>query len=960
MDKIDIINEYNLLKTYQKTNSNIIIRPFDSFYQSIINPEFVILKNNKYYKYSNSKIDEIQTDKTIPTTSSISFNNYNIFYVKNNGETHTIVNEDNLTYEKLTLKNAIRLTGNLSKKYIVKVSCGNSHALFLTHAGMLFSIGDNNLGQLGLNENEKIKETGEAIMIKDLLNYRIIDVCTGNNHSIAFGIIRDLSKQNSKDNKNDNNKDNIVFTWGDNSFGQCGIGDDNIKFVNCPSKLLINDKEIINEGVKFVSCGLNFSVLLLNNNKVFGFGDNQFHQLDLYSDNKKIVHPKELVFDYINNKNAKIVNLIVSAYSLLLVTDNRFLYIIGKNTGLGNEGKVIELENNIDKYIKIVLNDNRLTFFYYMINGEKKLVKDVKIDKKNIIKTNNSSSIKKKISMPKLINKDNNIINNENDSKPALKNEIDKSIKRNDTHNSNSSNEIINTTNTTNNNIYNSNYTNTNSSGISNNSNPSSNNNTLGNNNSTTNLASSINKNLNNKNTEKNYNNSKTPINNSRQSFNFNKDNSKIELKLKNNEQELNNNNNNINILKQPENNNEINQEIENQNEESPLFKKINKANSYINKREERKKVSKSNSSLNLSQSQNKNQINPLSNTHKIIQSTSTFQNIFNIQKTFDEEDENNRSVISEIGGFFSGKFSSIRKSFFKRRDISKENYFNDFCQNIFIYSQYKNQIKKYFYSGVTDKLRGKVWLKCLGNKFNITEDFFNIEYEKSEKLNLPNKIKKEIKLPFKYLGLFKENSPLTEDFYEIFSAFISCRPDIGIQKEISYLIGILLINMKKVQTYVSILNILLNPNIICYYINNDELIKKNCQIFKQIFLFNLPELCSFFELNNILPEEYFIIWNKTIFAKCFNIDVVMRIWDIYMIEGPRAIFEASCALLCVLYNDLMAVDDKHSILNILLNSEEKELNEEKIVEKMSKVQFPLWIKDEVKKMGQYLLPFDY
>ena len=113
------------------------------------------------------------------------------------------------------------------------------------------------------------------------------------------------------------------------------------------------------------------------NNKVFGFGDNQFHQLDLYSDNKKIVHPKELVFDYINNKNAKIVNLIVSAYSLLLVTDNRFLYIIGKNTGLGNEGKVIELENNIDKYIKIVLNDNRLTFFYYMINGEKKLVKDV-------------------------------------------------------------------------------------------------------------------------------------------------------------------------------------------------------------------------------------------------------------------------------------------------------------------------------------------------------------------------------------------------------------------------------------------------------------------------------------------------------------------------------------------------------------------------------------------------------
>ena len=55
-----------------------------------------------------------------------------------------------------------------------------------------------------------------------------------------------------------------------------------------------------------------------------------------------------------------------------------------------------------------------------------------------------------------------------------------------------------------------------------------------------------------------------------------------------------------------------------------------------------------------------------------------------------------------------------------------------------------------------------------------------------------------------------------------------------------------------------------------------------------------------------------------------------------------------------------MKAEDKDSILDILLHSQEKELNEEKIVEKMSRVQFPLWIKDEVKKMGQYLLPFDY
>ena len=931
MDKISIINEYNLLKSYQKSNSSTINRAFDVIYYSIINPEFLILKNNKYYKYSNSSFEEIQTDKIIPTTSSISYNNYNIFYIKNNGETYTIINDDNLTYKILSLKNAIRLTGNLSKKYIVKVSCGDSHALFLTHAGMVFSIGDNNLGQLGLGENEKIKETGEAIMIKELLNYRIIDISTGNNHCLAFGVVRDLTKVNNKDNNNNKNenKDNITFTWGDNSFGQCGIKDNKITFINSPNKILINDNEIINDGVKSIFCGLNFSVLLLNNGKIFGFGDNQFHQLDLNNDVKKLYHPQELIIDYINNKKAKVVNLIVSSFSLGLITDGKFIYVLGKYSGLGNEGKIIELENNIDKGIKVVLTDDKIFFFYYM-NGERKMVKEVKSDKKNTNK--NTTPLKKKISMPKLTNKDNNTINT-TPLKSRTKN--DKTPKINDRYSTYSSNE-------TNTNITN----NSNNSGTSN---PSSKNNTIGNN-SSSNLTSAINNYIQNNTLSNNNNNSKTPISNSRKTIDLNNNNNvKMELKTKTN-------NNPIQIKSK----NELNQELK---KEELLIKKTSSSssnnNNLNNKKKENSTFIKSNSLTNLPQKSKENQVlNPLSNTQ--ISVIPPYNNILNTKKTFTEENEINKSVISDIGEFFTSQFSSIRKNYFKRRDISKENYFNDFCKNFFLESQYKNQMKKKFYSGISDKLRGKVWLKCLGNKFSITEDYFNIQLEKAEKLNILLEIKQKIDLPFKYLGLFKENSPMTEDFYNIISAFIASRPDIGIQKEISYLTGILLINMRKFQSYVSLLNILLNPNIICYYLNDNEKIQKNCQIFKQIFLFNLPDLCSFFEINNILPEDYFVIWNKTLFSKSFNIDIIMRIWDIYFIEGPRAIFEASISLLSELNNELMEADDKENILNILLNHDDKELDEEKIIEKMNKVKFPIWIQDEIKKMGEYLLPMNY
>ena len=534
--------------------------------------------------------------------------------------------------------------------------------------------------------------------------------------------------------------------------------------------------------------------------------------------------------------------------------------------------------------------------------------------------------------MPKLTNKDNNTINT-TPLKSRTKN--DKTPKINDRYSTYSSNE-------TNTNITN----NSNNSGTSN---PSSKNNTIGNN-SSSNLTSAINNYIQNNTLSNNNNNSKTPISNSRKTIDLNNNNNvKMELKTKTN-------NNPIQIKSK----NELNQELK---KEELLIKKTSSSssnnNNLNNKKKENSTFIKSNSLTNLPQKSKENQVlNPLSNTQ--ISVIPPYNNILNTKKTFTEENEINKSVISDIGEFFTSQFSSIRKNYFKRRDISKENYFNDFCKNFFLESQYKNQMKKKFYSGISDKLRGKVWLKCLGNKFSITEDYFNIQLEKAEKLNILLEIKQKIDLPFKYLGLFKENSPMTEDFYNIISAFIASRPDIGIQNEISYLTGILLINLRKFQSYVSLLNILLNPNIICYYLNDNEKIQKNCQIFKQIFLFNLPDLCSFFEINNILPEDYFVIWNKTLFSKSFNIDIIMRIWDIYFIEGPRAIFEASISLLSELNNELMEADDKENILNILLNHDDKELNEEKIIEKMNKVKFPIWIQDEIKKMGEYLLPMNY
>ena len=214
--------------------------------------------------------------------------------------------------------------------------------------------------------------------------------------------------------------------------------------------------------------------------------------------------------------------------------------------------------------------------------------------------------------------------------------------------------------------------------------------------------------------------------------------------------------------------------------------------------------------------------------------------------------------------------------------------------------------------------------------------------------------------LPFEYLGIFKKNSPLIEDFYEIIQTFISCRPDVNYQNEISFLAGILLINLEKFPAFICLLTIILSNNLIIYYLenkdNNHELICIRESFFKQIFYLNLPDLCSHFELNNVQPKEYFNVWNKTLFSKCFNVDLVMRIIDVYVIEGEIAVFKAAIAILKELENEIINVENKDEILKILIDNN-SQINEDKVIKNMNNVKFQKWIKDEIKSISENLVP---
>ena len=365
-----------------------------------------------------------------------------------------------------------------------------------------------------------------------------------------------------------------------------------------------------------------------------------------------------------------------------------------------------------------------------------------------------------------------------------------------------------------------------------------------------------------------------------------------------------------------------------------------------------------------------------------------------NLPQKSKEEEEYHRHLVEENRKLYLEKIKEKQEKEKKIKDKllerkNKQNLLNKIWQENLIPNWYKiknsPEIIKYFYLGLPDNIRGKIWILCLGNKFSITKEYYNIEVKKSleiiteinkkkhdEKFNKKNLTKTEkekfdkensiniieldIERTFPYLNIFKGNSPLAEDLREILRVFVASRPDIGYVQGLSFIAALLLLNMDKIKAYISLMNIILNPILLPFYKFDEKQIEIRLNLFKESFYYNLPELCEHFDKIGLIPQNYFWNWIMTIFTHALNVDLVCRIWDVFMIEGLKCIYSAAIVFLSHFESEFLMFD-LCEIMNTFNNLKNIYFDEDMIINAMKKVKYPKWILLEIEKMQEENIP---
>ncbi|XP_030058993.1 putative E3 ubiquitin-protein ligase HERC4 isoform X2 [Microcaecilia unicolor] len=152
--------------------------------------------------------------------------------------------------------------GALDAQNIVAVSCGEAHTLALNDKGQVFSWGLATDGQLGLPGSEDCIRVPRNI--RGLSYVQIVQVACGSHHSLALS------------------KGSEVYSWGQNKYGQLGIGYECKKQI---SPQLV--KSLLGIPFTQIAAGGAHSVVLTLSGAIFGWGRNKFGQLGLNDETDK-------------------------------------------------------------------------------------------------------------------------------------------------------------------------------------------------------------------------------------------------------------------------------------------------------------------------------------------------------------------------------------------------------------------------------------------------------------------------------------------------------------------------------------------------------------------------------------------------------------------------------------------------------------------------------------------------
>ncbi|XP_071808408.1 probable E3 ubiquitin-protein ligase HERC4 [Asterias amurensis] len=205
----------------------------------------------------------------------------------------------------------------LETSVIKHVVCGDTFTVVTADNGSILSWGEDSCGQCGWGSETRDIKTRPRLL-KGLAMHHVVQVACGGKHCIAL------------------TKGGKLFVWGDNTYGQLGVGKNHAVFHNKPTELT----SLHGLPVRQLACGGAHTFVVSTSGTIFGWGRNHCGQLGV-SDNKDRSQPTLL--KSLRSQRVKFVACGENHTAMLTADGGVFTFGAAENRQLGHSSTSNEI-----------------------------------------------------------------------------------------------------------------------------------------------------------------------------------------------------------------------------------------------------------------------------------------------------------------------------------------------------------------------------------------------------------------------------------------------------------------------------------------------------------------------------------------------------------------------------------------------------------------------------------------
>ena len=237
-----------------------------------------------------------------------------------------------------------------------------------------------------------------------------------------------------------------------------------------------------------------------------------------------------------------------------------------------------------------------------------------------------------------------------------------------------------------------------------------------------------------------------------------------------------------------------------------------------------------------------------------------------------------------------------------------------------------KTKVKRRCYKGIPHSLRGKVWTFFSGSWFvvGISKDRHqktNFEDYLRERIpdEVSEQIDRDLHRQFPEHEMFRVYSEIgTSELRRVLRAYASYAPEIGYCQGQGPVAATLLMHMTAEEAFWTMKQMIDFYGLGGYYKEGLVALKVDFEVFQSILKKHSKSNYLYLFNNGIIPELYLTDWLMCVFSRQLPWACVMRLWDIFLFEGPVVIFQTAVLLVDTQvsicrkkkYNDMMEIMD--------------------------------------------------